>query len=86
MIPMAGAMRLEESTVHGFRLAIPFLLLWVLVLPVLLLVVPLLFVACLFARMNPFKTIGVLFRILAAVKGTQVEVVNDRFSILLNIF
>jgi|HubBroStandDraft_5_1064220.scaffolds.fasta_scaffold250025_2 hypothetical protein len=90
MIPVAGAMRLgkslDESKVHGFRLVIPFLLLWVLLLPLLLLIVPVLFVACLCVRVNPFRAIGVLFRILAALKGTNVEVANDRFSILLNIF
>jgi hypothetical protein len=90
MIPVAGAMRLDHSSgqskVHGFRLTIPFFLLWILLLPLLLLSVPVLFVACLCARVNPFLAIGVLFQILAALKGTHVEVVNDRLSVLLNIF
>jgi len=90
MIPVAGAMRvgrsLDESKVHGFRLSIPFFLLWILLLPLLVLAVPVLFVACLFVRVNPFRAVGVLFQILAAMRGTLVEVENDRFSILLNVF
>jgi hypothetical protein len=86
MIPVAGAMRLNESKVHGFRLAIPFLLLWIVLLPLLLLLVPVLFVACLCVRVNPFRAIGTLFQILGAMRGTLVEVDNDSFSILLNIF
>jgi hypothetical protein len=90
MIPIAGAMRLDnssgESKIHGFRLAIPFLVLWILLLLLLLLAIPVLFIACLCVRVNPFRAMSVLFQILAAVKGTHVEVVNDRFSVLLNVF
>jgi hypothetical protein len=86
MSPLAGAVRLDERPVHGFRLSIPFLLLWIVLLPFLLLAVPILFIAALCARVSPFRAIAAPFRILAAVKGTHVEVVNDRLSILMNIF
>jgi hypothetical protein len=86
MIPVAGAVRVGEYRVHGFRLSIPFLLLWLLLLPVLVVATPLLFVAALCARVNPLRAVGAPFQILAAVKGTHVEVDNDHFSVLLNIF
>jgi hypothetical protein len=86
MIPVAGAVRIGDYRVHGFRLSIPFLLLWVLLAPLLIVVMPVLFVACLFVRVNPFRAIGVLFQILASTRGTHVEVVNDGCSVLLNIF
>jgi hypothetical protein len=86
MIPVAGAVRLGEYPVHGFRLSIPFLLLWIVLLPFLVLAVPILFIAAMCARVSPLRAVAAPFRILAAVKGTHVEVVNDRLSILLNIF
>ncbi len=90
MIPIAGAVRLDtsrnESKVHGFRLAIPFLLIWVLLLPLMIAAAPILFFAALCVRVNPFRAVAAPFQILAAVKGTHVEVVNDRLSVLLNIF
>jgi hypothetical protein len=86
MIPVAGAVRIGDRRVQGFRLSVPFLLLWIILAPLLLVVVPVLFVACLFVRVNPFRAVAVLFQILAALKGTQIDVANDRFSVLLNVF
>jgi len=86
MIPVAGAVRVGDCRVHGFRLSIPFLLLWVLMLPLLVLIVPVLFVAAICARLNPFTAVGALLRVLAALRGTQVEVVNESMSLLVNIW
>jgi len=86
MIPVAGAVRIGSWCVHGFKLSIPFLLLWVLLLPLLVLVIPLLFIAFLCARVNPFKGVGAILRMLAALKGTRIDVENDYFSVLVNIF
>jgi len=86
MIPVAGAVRIGDCRVHGFRLSIPFLLLWVLMLPLLVLIVPVLFVAAICARLNPFTAVGALLRVLAALRGTQVEVVNESMSLLVNIW
>jgi hypothetical protein len=86
MIPVAGAVRMGESSVHGFRLSIPFLVLWILLVPLLVLIVPVVFVAAACVLVNPFKAVGAVIGILAALKGTHVEVANDDFSMLLNIF
>jgi hypothetical protein len=86
MIPVAGAVRVGDYRVHGFRLSIPFLLLWALMLPLLLFVVPILFVAAICVRLNPFTAVAALFGVLAALRGTQVEVLNDSARVLLNIF
>jgi len=86
MIPVAGTVRIGDYRVHGFRLSIPFLLLWILLLPLLVLAVPVLFIACLIARVNPFKGVAALLQMLAALKGTRLDVENDYFSLLLNIF
>jgi hypothetical protein len=86
MIPVAGAVRVGDCRVHGFRLSIPFLLLWIVLAPLLVLLVPVLFIACIWVRIEPFRAIGTLFQILAALRGTQVEVQNENVSVLLNIF
>jgi hypothetical protein len=85
MIPVAGAVRIGETGVHGFRLSIPFLVLWILLVPLLVLIVPVVFVAAGCMLVNPFKAVGAVVGILAALKGTHVEVANDDFSMLLNI-
>lgn len=86
MIPVAGAVRFGTYRVHGFRLSIPFLLLWLLVLPFLVFIVPGVFLAALFMRVNPFQAVATMLHMLAALKGTHIEVENDHFSVLLNIF
>jgi hypothetical protein len=86
MIPVAGAVRIGDYRVHGFRLSIPFLLLWMLMLPLLVLIVPVLFVAAICVRLSPFTAVGALLQVLAALRGTQVEVVNESISMLVNIF
>jgi hypothetical protein len=86
MIPVAGAVRVGDYRVQGFRLSIPFLLLWVLILPLLVLIVPILFIAAFCVGLNPFTAVATLLRVLAALRGTQVEVVNDSISLLVNIF
>jgi hypothetical protein len=86
MIPVAGAVRIDDCRVHGFRLSIPFVLLWLVLAPLLVLLLPVLFIACICVRVDPFQAIGTLFQILAGLRGTQVEVVNDSISMLVNIF
>ena len=86
MIPVAGAVRVGDYRVHGFRLPIPFLLLWLLLLPLLVLIVPVLFIAAFFVGLNPFMAVGAVLGVLASLRGTQVEVVNDSVSLLVNIF
>lgn len=86
MIPVAGAVRVGDYRVHGFRLSIPFFLLWIVLAIPLALLTPFLFIAFLCLRVDPFEAVGALFRVLASLRGTQVEVVNDSVSVLMNFF
>jgi hypothetical protein len=52
----------------------------------LVLLTPFLFIAFLCLQVDPFESIGALFRVLGALRGTQVEVVNESVSVLVNIF
>jgi len=86
MIPVAGAVRIGERRVHGFRLSIPFFLLWIVLAIPLALLTPFIFIGFLFLDVDPFEAVGALFRLLSALRGTQVEVVNEGMSLLVNIF
>ena len=86
MIPVAGALRVGEWPVRGFRLSIPFFLLWIVLAVPVVLLTPFLFIAFLCLQLDPFGSIGALFRVLGALRGTQVEVVNESVSVLVNIF
>ena len=86
MIPVAGAVRVGDWPVRGFRLSIPFFLLWIVLAIPLALLTPFLFIAFICLRVDAFESIGALFRVLGALRGTQVEVVNDSMSLLVNIF
>ena len=57
-----------------FRLGIPILLIWVLVLPFVLLLAPLVFAACLAAKVDPFRGVAVYWQIFDALRGLRVEV------------
>jgi len=85
-IPVAGAVRVGDWPVRGFRLWIPFFLLWIVLAVPLVLLTPFLFIVFLCLQVDPFESIGALFRALGALRGTQVEVVNETVSVLLNIF
>ena len=86
MIPVAGAVRVGERGVRGFRVPVPFVLLWLVLALPLALLTPFLFIAFLCLQVDPLESIGALFRVLGALRGTQVEVVNERVALLVNIF
>jgi hypothetical protein len=57
-----------------FRLRIPILLIWVLLLPIVLLLAPLVFVAGLVARVGPFRGVAVFWQLFCGLRGLQVTV------------
>jgi hypothetical protein len=60
----------------GIRLWLPLFLLWLLLLPLFLLSLPLLFVAALMFGFRFWRSLGAVFAVLAAFRGTRVEVEN----------
>jgi len=56
------------------RLWIPLLLVWVLLLPFILLFAPLVFVACLVAKVDPFRGVSVYWEVFNSLRGLRVEV------------
>jgi hypothetical protein len=64
---------------------IPLFVVWALLLPIGLLLTPVMLVVCLVARINPFRAFIAFWRVLAALKGTHVEVEDDRRTFVLRI-
>jgi hypothetical protein len=65
MIPLVATVTVGGHSTYW----IPLAFLWILLSPLLLLLLPLALV-----RVNPFRTIGVLWQILTAAKGSDFEV------------
>ena len=80
MIPVAGAVRVGDYRVHGFRLSIPFLSVVACCATAAGADGPVLFIGSLLRRLDPFTAVGAVLRVLAALRGTHVEVMNDNFS------
>lgn len=57
-----------------FPLWIPFLLVWLVLLPFVLLLTPLVFVACLAFRVKPFRGVAVYWQVYNALRGLRIQV------------
>jgi hypothetical protein len=73
MIPFVAVVSLRNQQSRTFRLWIPVILIWLLLLPVCALLSPFFFVACLLCRVNPFRGIAVLWQIVWALNDSEFE-------------
>ena len=74
MIPFVAVVSLRNQESRTFRLWIPLVLIWVLLLPVGILLSPFIFIACLFCRVNPLRGVVLMWQILNALNDTELEV------------
>jgi hypothetical protein len=74
MIPFVAVISLRNQESRTFRLWIPLVLLWVLLLPLGALLSPFIFIACLVCRVNPLRGVAVMWQILNALTDTELEV------------
>jgi hypothetical protein len=74
MIPFVAVVSLRNQESRTFRLWIPLVLIWILLLPIVALLSPFVFIACLFCRVNPFQGVTLMWQILIALADTRVEV------------
>ena len=73
MIPFVAVVSLRNEESRTFRLWIPLVLIWLLLVPLAVLLSPFIFVACLICRVSPFRGVAVLWQILIALADTEVE-------------
>ena len=78
MTPYCSTDQVAARPRRRFRLWIPLLLIWILLLPFVLLFAPLVFVACLFVKVNPFRGVAVYWQIFNSFRGLRVEVEDPR--------
>lgn len=74
MIPFVAVVSLRDQESRTFRLWIPLVLIWLLLLPLGILLSPLILIACLVCRANPLRGVAVVWQILNALNDTQFEV------------
>ena len=74
MIPFVAVVSLRNQESRTFRLWVPLVLVWLLLLPLAILLSPFIFIACLVCRVNPFRGVAVLWQILNALTNTNIEV------------
>jgi len=65
-------LRNQES--RTFRLWIPLVLIWLLLLPLGVLLSPFIFIACLLCRVNPIRGVAIAWQTLNALTDTKCEV------------
>lgn len=75
--PMTATMHVRApGWRRGIRLWLPLFLVWLLLLPLLILLLPFLFVGALVLGINLWRSLKTINGVLAATRGTHVEVDN----------
>jgi hypothetical protein len=74
MIPFVAVVSLCNQESRTFRLWIPLVLIWLLLLPLGILLSPFIFIACLVCRLNPLRGMGIVWQIMSALSDTKFEV------------
>jgi hypothetical protein len=86
MIPFVAVVSLRDQESRTFRLWIPMVLIWVLLVPFAVVVSPVIFIACLVCRVNPFRGFGVMWAILVALADMRVDVEHRSAGMSFHIF
>ncbi len=86
MNALASTPALPAKRVHGFRLCLPALLFWLLLLPFAPLLLLVLFIVCAVFGVNPFRATAALFRAIAGLKGIHVEIQSSQVSFVFSLF
>jgi uncharacterized membrane protein len=74
MIPFVAVVSLRNRESRTFRLWIPLLLVWLLLLPLAIVLSPFIFIVSLICRVNPLRGVAVVWEILNALADTRFEV------------
>lgn len=86
MIPFVAVISLRNQQSRTFRLWIPLVLIWLLLVPVAVLLSPFIFVACFVCRVNPFRGVALMWQILNALNDTEVDVEHRSAGMSFHIF
>ncbi|MGD0192272.1 MAG: hypothetical protein ABSD74_16150 [Rhizomicrobium sp.] len=84
MIPLLLVLRVRGD--RTINLWLPLFLVWLLLLPVVLLLLPVALAALIVARINPWRAIAASWGVLAALRGTHVEVAAARHTVFVHVY
>ena len=86
MIPFVAVVSLRGRQSRTFRIWVPLILVWLLLLPLGVLLSPLIVIACLLCRMNPFRVFAVGWQILCALHDADFEVEHRSAGVSICVF
>ena len=86
MNALASIPALPVERTRRFRIRLPVLLAWVLLLPLAPLLSLALLIVCAVYGVNPFSTVAALFRVFSGFRGVHVEVQTREVSITVGLF
>lgn len=81
MIAHSHTVIISAKPRRRFRLWIPMILVWLLLLPFVLLLAPIVFVACLVYEVEPFRGTWVYWQLFNSLRGVRVEVEDPESKI-----
>lgn len=85
MIPLTMTVRFQTEQGWRFRLWVPLFLIWLFLLPLVLILLPFFCIGCWIMEINPFQALKTFWEILCALKGTLIDVVDNKLSIFIQI-
>jgi hypothetical protein len=85
MIPLFAVLRIRAPYFPRCRIWIPLFLVWILLLPFVLMLLPFFLVACWVFGQNPTTVLTTFWGVLAATKGTEIEVAHSTQNFFLSI-
>ena len=86
MLPMVARLHVvRRGNRRRLRLWLPLFLLWLLLLPLMVLALPFLFIAALVFGIRFWSTIRAVLGLLAAFRGTRVEVTDPNTRVFVNL-
>jgi hypothetical protein len=85
MIPMLAVVRWRTHGGRRLGVWIPLILLWLLLLPVIVILLPVAILVLAIAGSNPFRVIGAVWRLLAALRGTRIDFASRASSLFISI-
>jgi hypothetical protein len=85
--PLAASIRVQpRGWAFPIRLWLPLFLFWLLLIPLLLLMLPLFLIACVIFGFRFWKSLAAIFGVVAATRGTHVEVEKPSANVFIKLY
>ena len=85
MMPQLVTVRIRGDNGRSHRFWVPILPIVLVLSPLLILAVVVAAIACLIYRINPYRALGGVWRLLGALRGSRIDVQQGRSAVLVTI-